>query len=215
MTKLYLDELDAALGGSTFSTLKQDATDSKNVKEAIAAFCEKSDGKLSGEQWDKVRGKLAQYQSALDVRVGLANSLAEAIEKALKMLKDYMGSDQMLDTSKLEEYKAERQKCVESIASLRAMLTEKVEKKVQNADGSYSTTYVNAYDTATVQAQISVAEDTLKELDRIIEKIEGLDKVYKEAEAIMDEAYQDVVVFSGSVSSITPSGKYVYKKANG
>lgn len=215
MTKLYLDELDAALGGSTFSTLKQDATDSKNVKEAIAAFCEKSDGKLSGEQWDKVRGKLAQYQSALDVRVGLANSLAEAIEKALKMLKDYMGSDQMLDTSKLEEYKAERQKCVESIASLRAMLTEKVEKKVQNADGSYSTTYVNAYDTATVQAQISVAEDTLKELDRIIEKIEGLDKVYKEAEAIMEEAYQDVVVFSGSVSSITPSGKYVYKKANG
>ncbi len=215
MTKLYLDELDAALGGSTFSTLKQDSEDSKSVKDAITAFCARSDGKLSGEQWDKVRGKLEQYQSALDVRVGLANKLAEAIEKALKLLKDYMGSDQMLDTSKLEEYRAERQKCVDCIASLNAMLTEKVEKKVKNADGTYTSTYVNAYDTATVKAQISVAEDTLKELDRIIEKIEGLDAIYKEAESIMEEAYQEVVVFSGSVSSITPSGKYVYKKANG
>ena len=204
MTKLYLDELDAALSGSTLSTLNQDSKDSKSVNDAINAFCENTGGKLSGEQWDKVRGKLGQYQEALNVRIGLASNLAEAIEKALKMLKDYMGDDQMLDTSKLEEYKTERQKCVDSIATLNSMLNEMVEKKVQNAD-----------DTSAIKAQISVAEDTLKELDRIIEKIEGLDAIYKEAEAIMEEAYQQVVAFSSNVEAITPSGKYVYQKANG
>lgn len=215
MTKLYLDELDAALSGSTLSTLNQDSKDSKSVNDAINAFCENTGGKLSGEQWDKVRGKLGQYQAALDVRIGLASNLAEAIEKALKMLKDYMGDDQMLDTSKLEEYKTERQKCVDSIATLNSMLNEMVEKKVQNADGTYTTSYVHAYDTSAIKAQISVAEDTLKELDRIIEKIEGLDAIYKEAEAIMEEAYQQVVAFSSNVEAITPSGKYVYQKANG
>ena len=214
MTKLYLDELDAALSGSTFSTLNQDSTDSKSVSDAITAFCSKSDGKLSGEQWDKVRGKLSQYQSALGTRAELANKLSEAIEKALKMLKDYMGSDNMLDTTRLEEYKMERQKCKDSISTLSSMLDEVVEKKVKNADGTYTTSYVPAYDAAEVKAQIALAEDTIKELDRIIEKIEGLDKVYKEAEAIMEEAYQEVVKFQASVSSITPSGKYVYKKAN-
>ena len=214
MTKLYLDELDAALGGSTCSTLNQDSTDSKSVNEAINAFCENTSGKLSGEAWDKVRGKLSQYQTALGTRAELANKLSAAIEKALKLLKDYMGSDQMLDTSKLEEYKAAREECKESIATLNSMLTEMVEKKVKNADGTYSTSYVHAYDTSAVQAQISLAEDTLKELDRIIEKIEGLDAVYKEAESIMEEAYQEVLEFQKSISTITPSGKYVYQKAN-
>ncbi len=214
MTKLYLDELDAALGGTTCSTLTQDSTDSKSVDDIIKSFCEKSDGKLSGEQWNKVRGKLTQYQAALGARAEVANKLSEAIQKALKLLKDYMGSDNMLDTSKLDDYKAERQRCKECIASLNSMLNETVAKKVQNADGSYSTTYVSAYDSSVINAQIAAAEDTLKELDRIIEKIEGLDAVYKEAEGMMEEAYQEVLKFKSSISTITPSGKYVYKKAD-
>lgn len=215
MTKLYLDEIDAVLGGSSFSTLRQDSTDAKSADDIISGFCSRSTGKLSGEQWDKVRGKLGAYQTALNTRFSVAGKLADAIEQALKLLKDYMGSDNMLDTSKLEEYREQRSICQESLSTLQSMLNEKVERKVTNSDGTTSTQYVNAYNADAINAQIQLAEETLKELDRIIEKIEGLDEVYKQAEEMMESAYQEVVSFGSSISSIKPSGKYVYKKANG
>ena len=68
------------------------------------------------------------------------------------------------------------------------------------------------YDADTINAQIEVARATLKELDRIIKKVEGLDDVYKEAEALMEAAYQEVLEVSSRVASITPSSKYVYKR---
>ena len=204
MAKIYLDEINSALGFSTFDTLDQDAKDSGNTDKAIDSYIADSSSKLTGELWDKTRTKMGAYKSALSERASVAGTLATAIKEALQLLKDYLGEDEMLDTEKLPEMKEQRQACTEAISNLEGMLRE---TKV-NDEGET----VPVYNADEVNAQLALAKETLKEIDRLIEKIEGLDAVYEQAIGILDTAYQAVLAFGKTVSGITPSGKYVYKK---
>ncbi len=212
MAKIYSDELDAALAFTTFDTLGQDSRDAASTGNQLVDFIEQSGAELSGEQWDAVRAKMAEFQNALGARATCAQHLGEAIQKALTMLKDYMAPDEMLDSSKLDEYKAAKKQCEDSIESLKGMLNEMKQVSYPDPDneGEYKTTWVPMYDADTINAQIAVASATLQELDRIIKKVEGLDDVYKEAEALMEAAYQEVLEVSSKIASITPSSKYVY-----
>lgn len=212
MSKVYLDEINAALSSSTFSTLSQDNKDSGTVNTSINSFINDSGTKLKGDQWDKVRTKLGVYQTALEERMKVAETLSAAISKALNLIKDYMSPYQMLDSSKIGEYRQQRQVCVDSIASLKSMLTETVTVSYKKDDGTTGYTTKPAYDNTYIQSQIYLAEATLKELDKLIEKVEGLDAVYQEAEGILKTAYEDVLKFQSTVSAITPSGKYSYQK---
>jgi hypothetical protein len=204
MAKIYLDEINSALGFSTFDTLEQDVKDSGSANNSIDAYINESSTKLSGEQWDKTRTKMGVYKDALSKRAEVAGILSEAIREALQLLKDYLGTDEMLDSEKLPELKEQRQACAEAIKNLQGMLNE---KKTNDAGEE-----VPAYNNDEVRAQIALAEETLKEIDRLIEKIEGLDEVYNKAVDILDGAYQSVLAFGKTVSGIKPSGKYVYKK---
>ena len=71
------------------------------------------------------------------------------------------------------------------------------------------------YDSATIRAQITEAENTLGELDRLIKKIEGLDEVYAKAEGILKEAFADIEPFKSAVAAIKPSGIYKYQPSLG
>ena len=212
MSKVYLDEISAALSSSTFSTLSQDNKDSGTVNTSINTFIDDSGTKLKGEQWDKVWTKLGVYQAALEERATVAQTLSDAISKALNLIKDYMDPYKMLDSSKIGEYRQQRQVCVDSIASLKSMLSETVTVSYKKTDGTTGYTTKPAYDNSYIQSQIYLAEATLKELDKLIEKVEGLDAVYQEAEGILKAAYDDVLKFKQTVSAITPSGQYSYKK---
>ncbi len=212
MTKVYLDELNAALSFSTFSTLEQDSKDATSTGNSIKSFVEGSSAILTGEQWDKVRSKLGVYDQALASRVEVALHLSDAIKKALTILKNYMSPYKCLDTSKLEEYKNERKICFDSKQNLEQMLTETVTVSYKKSDGSTGYTTKLAYDSSYIKSQIFLAEQTLAELDKLIEKVEGLPAKYAEAENILKAAFDEISTFKNKVTAITPSGKYSYQK---
>ena len=176
MASLYLDELDAALSFTTFDTLSQDTKDSYATGNHLVDFIEQSEKELVGEQWDQVRAKMAEFQQALGQRAIVADHLGAAIQEALEMLKEYMGEDEMLDSSKLDDYKAAKTQCEESIETLKGMLNEMKEVVYPDPDneGKYLSYWVPMYDADTINAEIAIATATLQELDRIIKKIEGL-----------------------------------------
>lgn len=204
MTKIYLDEINSALGFSTFDTLEQDAKDASSTSGAIDSFVYQSGTKLAGEHWDKARTKMGVYKEALSKRGEIAGVLSAAIKEALQLLKDYLGTDEMLDSDKLPELREARDTCQNSINTLEDML----KQTKTDSEGNI----VPVYNADEVNAQLALARETLKEIDRLIEKIEGLDEVYQQAVAILDAAYQSVVAYAKEVSAIKPSGKYQYTK---
>ena len=214
MPKIYLDEIDAVLGSGTCSSLSTDSQESKTTKDALTSYISESKSTLKGEQWDKSRAKMEVFSEALQTRIALAEELMEAIKKALTLLKDYLGEDSMLDTEQLPEYQKQREICVSSIDKLNAMLTETHQVPHTGSDGKTYYTTEPVYDSATIQAQIDQAKQVLAELDRIIKKIEGLEAVYNQALAILEEAFAGLQPFQGQVTSITPSGIFTYKPAS-
>ena len=211
MTKVCMEDLDNGLADSTFKNLKNDNKESTDLKNSISEFTSNKD-KLKGEQWDKVKKKINEFQPLLEERGKVADKLIESIKSAITLLKDYLGDDQMLDTSKLEEFKEEKKKLEQTIQSLKDKLNETVEETVDDgADGTKTVTKPK-YNADDINEQINAAEETLKELERIIKKIEGLDDVYNKAIGIIDEAAAEISTFQSNVESVKPSGKFVYKK---
>ncbi len=213
MPKVYLDEVEAVLGSGTCSSLETDSTESKSIDDSLTSYINTSQSTLKGEQWDKSRAKMQTFSEALKARMELASKLGNAIKQALQLLKDYLGEDAMLDTEQLPEYQQKRQECQACIEKLTAMLTETRTVTHTDAEGKTYTTQELVYDTATVQSQINLANETLKELDRIIQKIEGLEAVYNQALSILEEAFSGIAPFQNQVTSITPSGIFTYKPA--
>ncbi len=213
MAKVYLDEVDALLGSGATDTLNTDATEATNVNQAITDFVTGSKDKLVGASWDKYRTNLESIGAALQSRIALAQKLGAAIKEALQILKDYLGDDLMLDTSKLEEYKLAKQNCENSIAKLNEMLSATTTQTYTDTNGQQQTRTVALYDASDIKAQIAEAETTLKELDRLITKIEGFEPVYQKAEAILQAAFEGLPGFKEQVNSISPSRTVTYKPA--
>lgn len=213
MPKVYLDEIQAVLGSGTCSSLATDANESKSISDSLTSYINSSKSTLKGEQWDKSRAKMETFNAALQSRMELASKLESAIQQALSLLEGYLGEDAMLDTDQLPEYQQKRQECQACIEKLNAMLTETRTVTHTDANGQQYTTQELVYDTATVQAQINLANETLKELDRIIQKIEGLEEVYNQAVSILEGAIAGLSPFQNQVTSITPSGIFTYKPA--
>ncbi len=213
MAKVYLDEIEALLGSTTFNTLSVDSQEATSVSDAITDFVSGSKAQLIGDSWDNYRNKLETINEAMKARIALAKELGEAIQKALQLLKDYLGDDLYLDSDKLDAFKSQKQYCENSIAKLNSMLSETTSVTYQDTDGTTKVKSVALYDTAEIRAQIATAEETLQELNRLIAKIEGLDAVYAQAEAILQAAFSGVDGFKNQVAGFMPDKTVSYKAA--
>ena len=211
MTKVCMEDLDNGMADSTFKNLKNDNSESTKLKDSISEFTSDKE-RLKGEQWDTVKKKINEFQPLLEERGKVADKLIEAIKSAIGVLKEYLGDDQMLDTSQLEDYKEEKRKVEQTISDLKAKLLETVTEEVDDGAGGTTTITKPKYDADDINKQIVAAEETLKELDRIIKKIEGLDAVYEKAMGIIEEAAAEIAKFQTDVEQVKPSGKFVYKK---
>ena len=211
MAKVYLDEIDTFLGSNTFDVLTNDSTNSKNINSSIDSFINGTKDQLVGVNWDGYRNKMGQYNEVFSSGMQIASKMGDAIKEALELLKDYLGDDLMLDSSKLDYYRKQKAICENSIESLRSMLT--ASKTVESKDASGKTIYTTQllYDSSEINSKLSLAQETLTELDRLISKIEGLDEVYNKAEAILQDAFSGLDSFGTSVTSIKPDGRFEYK----
>lgn len=213
MAKIYIDEIDAFLASGTIDNLTTDSKEGSSINDALLNFVDLSSTKLEGVNWDNYRSKFAEFNTAIQARMKLASKLGAAIQEALQLLKDYLGDDQMLDSSRLDEYKRHRQTCQNSIDTLNGMLSATTQVKTTDSDGTTHISTVALYDANEIRAQITTATETLTELDRLITKIEGLDEVYSQAEAILQSAFAGIDVFKGQVEGLIPDATYSYRRA--
>lgn len=211
MSKVYLEELEAFEKSNTLETLAVDSSDSDKVNEILLNFIDKSRTELKGEGWDAYRNKFIAYSNALQARKELALVLEDAIKQAEQLLKDYLGEDLMIDTSRLEEYRHNRQICENSMELLKDMLSKKDKIEYVDKDGS-TQMMTSQLETKEIEEQMELAKSTLEELDRIISKIEGLDEVYSQAELILRSAFARIDIFRSQVESLVPDVTYSYRK---
>lgn len=211
MSKVYLEELEAFDKSNTLETLAVDANDSDKVNEILLNFIDKSRTELKGEGWDAYRKKFTAYSNALQARKELAAVLEDAIKQANQLLRNYLGEDLMIDTSRLEEYRHNRQICENSMELLKDMLSKKDKIEYVDKDGS-TQMMTSQLETSEIEAQMELAKSTLEELDRMISKIEGLDEVYSQAELILRSAFARIDIFRSQVESLVPDVTYSYRK---
>jgi hypothetical protein len=212
---IYADELSAAKNSSVFSNLKIDAGESASIQSIISDFQTLAHGRLVGSMWDNAFAKLNEFSAALLKRIEVANNMSEAIQEAIRILNDYIGDYPYLDCSQLEAIKASKKQCENQISMIKQVMYSKTTQKYIDSNGEEKTRQVNVYSDSEI-AQFSLAitklEENIRELQLLIEKLEGLEAVYAQAQAVLDSAFAGVDGFGSNVSNIVPNNKVVYVK---
>lgn len=203
MAKIYLDELVSAMNYNTFDTLASDSIDASNVSESISNFIQ-SEGKLQGKEWDAVRNGFTKYYDLFSERIKVANNLSTAIKESLTLLINYIEDYEMLDDSKVDEIRNTLNDCNNQISYL------KNERDIMT-DGKY---VYDADKRNWFSKQISILENSILELKKLLDKLEGLNGVYSSAENILNGAYMNVCEFSSHVLAIQPSKSVEYISTN-
>lgn len=209
---IHKDMLDSLLNCSSFKNLSNDITIGE-TSGLLNGFINNKDI-LQGEQWDVVRNKLANYNSLFVMRSNVADSLLVAIEEAIKKVKDYLGEDLYLDSSKLEELRMLKRRCEENISNLKLLVDSQVLKTVLLANGTETEKLVYVYDEARrneFKAQINEMENNvLPEVNRLIKKTEGLETVYSDAKALIMSVFENIEQFNEAVIALVPSNKVYF-----
>ena len=211
MAKIYADELAAAAGSSTFNSLGNSSDSATSLNSTIDSFISNSAQQLQGEAWDKVRAKLGEYNIVLKEQARVAGVLGEAIGKAVNMLKECLGDEyNYLDSSQLPELESKKTQIAASIESLEKSLYtyEKTEKKDEN--GNVTDTGTEKVFHEDVQKELDTAKENLKEIEKKIKKIQEMEGVYAQAEAILSAAWAEVEAFRSKASALTPSPIVTY-----
>ena len=214
MTAIYSNELQAAYNYSTLANLSTDQAESKNMNTLLTEFM--SEGSLQGDAWKSVQAKLSEYSNVLNQRFTVAQSLSEAISKALGILIDYIEEYPYLDYDELKDIKIAREESLSKIEEIRGQLDAKeyvVIKKAENEgeEDTWGYAYVVKEPQRTyLEERINEIEVEILKIDKLIEKLEGLEAVYNEAESILEAAFAEVDRFGTAVAQITPSSPVQY-----
>jgi hypothetical protein len=214
--QVYADELIAFKNSSICSSLKNDSKESGNVESTISEFVTMAKGRLIGSGWDNVSAKLNEFQSVLLKRIEVANSLSDSIESAINLILDYMGEYPFLDCSQLDEIKDNKKQCEANIEIIKkAMYATKTESVYDSNIEGYKQVTVNVYSSSEIeefQRCIDKLEESISEIQKLINKLEGLGDIYKQAEGILEGAFSQVNSFGSLVSKTVPNNKVVYVK---
>jgi len=169
---------------------------------------------LKGEEWNRVRTKLSKYNSLLDKRSKVASNLSTAINDAAKLLLDYLGEDAYLDPSKLEEIIETKKQCEVLIIDLENSINSKREVEVIDKLGNitYKLEYIYSYaEREELRNKINeLKNETIPNLNRLINKIKGLPDIYEKAKEIIKTVYSEIENFNKEVNSITQSDKVTF-----
>lgn len=217
-TAIYMEELTAMAGHSSVTNLTTDITESTDMLEIIDGFVSDSEGHLQGDAWNEVQAKMNDFSTALKQRMTLAEHLSEAIQAAIKVLTDYLEDYPYLNMAEYDNIRKSYEQCERDIANINAALEAKTKVEVGEDDEGnpkYDYSYVITGQARNdLQARIGEIEEAMLEIDKLIKKLDGLEKKYNEAKAILDTAFAEVEDFGISVANITPSQKVQYQLVN-
>ncbi len=186
------------LSGSLANGFETDNADTQKTIDSIKSFQEKiaSNTSLQGDIWKEVNAKLDNYKGLLDKRLASNDKLKSAYEEALKLLEDYMGDYDELDDAKIPELKTQVANLEAEIKSLQAKIDEMKEVCDTDSEGKSTNCHMeHVYsDSARAEfaAQIKKNEELIVELNKEIEKLEGLWEVINKAADIVNGAVDEI-----------------------
>ena len=186
------------LTGPVADSLTNDTQDAKKAMDSIKSFQNNiaSNTSLQGDIWKEVNAKLDNYNSLLDKRIQSNEKMQEAYEKALKLIEDYMGDYDELDDSKIPELKTKVTELKSEIESLQAKIDEMKEVCDTDSEGKSSNCHMEHVYSDSARAefaeQIKKNEELIEELNKEIEKLEGLWEVINQAADIINGAIEEV-----------------------
>lgn len=210
---VHIDDLSTTMNATSYKTINNDSSKVYGASTSIQGFMSDTTV-LKGDQWNRVRNKMGEYNALLNERGEVAGFISEKIAEAIQLLADYLGEDEWLDMSKLDEMKESKRRCEKEIASLEASIDSKKTVYYTNALGktvSRQEYVYSASERASMRAKINTLREELQELNRLIEKTEGLKEVYEQAMQIVKVALAEAQRYNQSVNSITPSKQVQFK----
>lgn len=180
--------------------ISQDAIDAVELNRKISDFKSSlaSESNFSGAIFDRIAQKLNNYELAINSRKDLANNLCQKITSSISGLINKMGSDDIIDTSQLENLKATYNNYNNEVARLRQQLG--------------ATTDLDMANQSTIRRSIAINSANADKVKLKIDKIEeiiSLDAMYQSQlsslDALLSNYKQKVNEIAASRSSISIS----------
>ena len=162
MSRLVKSDLSDANTSRAVTNLEKDKEDTESLINVIQDFIDSSKEVLVGDSFDAVRNHMQEYINILQTRMKIADSLLEAVKNANQTMIDYMGSEDVLDTERLDFIKQDLSMQESSLASVNAAISSyDPDKTFGSLDSLYS--------------QRSSLEANIQKLKTKIDLIEKLD----------------------------------------
>lgn len=162
MSRLVKSDLSDANTSRAVTNLEKDKEDTESLINVIQDFIDSSKEVLVGDSFDAVRNHMQEYINILQTRIKIADSLLEAVKNANQTMIDYMGSEDILDTERLDFIKQDLSMQESSLASVNAAISSyDPDKTFGSLDSLYS--------------QRSSLEANIQKLKTKIDLIEKLD----------------------------------------
>ena len=162
MSRLVKSDLSDANTSRAVTNLEKDKEDTESLINVIQDFIDSSKEVLVGDSFEAVRNHMQEYINILQTRMKIADSLLEAVKNANQTMIDYMGSEDVLDTERLDFIKQDLSMQESSLASVNAAISSyDPDKTFGSLDSLYS--------------QRSSLEANIQKLKTKIDLIEKLD----------------------------------------
>lgn len=143
---------------SFLNLFDKEITDSQKINNTLDNFTSVLSNKFSGEVYDEVSKKIAVYKECNLSREKTSSELKSKISSALDSLSSYMEGYSYLDTEELDELKVKRTNCQTNYNNILSAINSSTK------DSNLSL----------LRSQLASLEVQLQEIDKLIEKLEGL-----------------------------------------
>lgn len=144
----------------SFLTLfDKEISDSQKINNTLDNFTSELSNKFSGAAFDEISKKINVYKECNLSREKTSSELKSKISSALDSLSSYMDGYSYLDTEELDELKVKRANCQTNYNNILNAI---------NRANSKSTNL------SLLRSQLASLEVQLQEIDKLIEKLEGL-----------------------------------------
>ena len=189
MSRLVKSDLSDANTSRAVTNLEKDKEDTESLINVIQDFIDSSKEVLVGDSFDAVRNHMQEYISILQTRIKIADSLLEAVKNANQTMIDYMGSEDILDTERLDFIKQDLSMQESSLASVNAAISSyDPDKTFGSLDSLYS--------------QRSSLEANIQKLKTKIDLIEKLDAKDAATYSTLMSSETELTGFNNTVGGI-------------
>ncbi len=203
--KVSISDLKSSLS-STVNLLENNEANAAILVSSIDNFIGEigASKTLQGGVWDNVKTDLAHYEDLLALDIEASEFVKSAVQTAVALVEDYMGSDTELDDSRLPELRETLSNVQAEIANVEQTITSMENEMIYVCDtcsdangNSYSCNcrwehkYTEA-DIAPYRETLAQLQAQEQELEAEIEKLEGLAAVINQAQSIINDALEQV-----------------------